>query len=365
MPKNEVVAHAVADLIQKNSLENLHRLFMALWTWKWGGEKFSDPTMCMVGLLHLQKGGNFSEPKHVTGTLASLTHLMRLAFVTEYYNLIDVQNMDPSIAMDRIRPFIRNDRPTTFGDVRSLQQYTSSLVVRQMSEPKIIFPGQLKGDFSYLLYEGVKITLPQISATLEDIEKRIVELMEKKVLLGSGLHVDWKGVRDNLTDSTVSYSFLDDPKLSAEGKRLLTFAFTDPEMRKRFVMSTPEGERVNTHAARMWLADLAELELLCMLAVEMKSGAPIRMTELTSTLVKNSKTRHRNLMIVDDHVTIIRGYSKGSNLQDMDKFIPHGLSGFEADVLIQIHTYVRPLAQVRLIKWLDMTPTDMISVLCQ
>jgi bloom syndrome protein len=98
--------------------------------------------------------------------------------------------------------------------------------------------------------------------------------------------------------------------------------------------------------ARQFLSKLAELEAKQMALIDMRSGAPIRQTELYAALAINTTTRTRNLYAVGSHVLLVRQYTKTSHIQN-DSLIPHALAAFDASMVTLLHTQLRPFASVR------------------
>ena len=61
----------------------------------------------------------------------------------------------------------------------------------------------------------------------------------------------------------------------------------------------------------------------------------------------NTQTCHtRNLMVFDQHVTLLCQYSKTTALTGHDKLSPHGLDAITSDILIQDLAMARPFAQL-------------------
>ena len=61
----------------------------------------------------------------------------------------------------------------------------------------------------------------------------------------------------------------------------------------------------------------------------------------------NTQTCHtRNLMVFDQHITLLCQYSKTTALTRHDKLIPHGLDAITSDILIQDLAMAHPFAQL-------------------
>lgn len=349
-PSTPRLDEALGHLPLVQSASALHAVFKALWFETWVSKKedlVANPTILFLGLFTLKESGEFSMPKEVTGTIAKLTRAIQLAALVEYHEaLAATPDALPSSAFAPLQCWLRTGEDTTFSDLVSLQKYASAIAYNTLSFPKVIFPNRSQGDYSTMLFEGQPVAVDQIQEIETRFEDKIVVLLEKDVFLGLKFEVKYDVLRDNLQCTKAGYTFTDDnTDLASQALKLGQAIMDDPVLFQEFMVRGSSGVvEVNVLRARKWLQSLGELELYLMLSVEMKSGSPIRMSELTSTLVRNRNTRIRNLMAVGRHLCIIRQYNKNNNNEQMDRMIPHGLSGFDQDVLIRIHTLARPLA---------------------
>lgn len=179
----------------------------------------------------------------------------------------------------------------------------------------------------------------------------MIDLWENKILLGSGHHVIYSSLADDLSNNTPGYSFLDDPDngLASHFDDLIQ-VFLHSEATRQLMFVEKEGGEIdyNLLAWRRWMADLGRFENLLLVGVDMMGGSPPRGTELTATMVRNTPFRSRNMRALGDYLSIVRQYSKTTNNQQQDKIIPHAMDAFCSDMFIQLHVLARPVAQVRL-----------------
>jgi bloom syndrome protein len=135
---------------------------------------------------------------------------------------------------------------------------------------------------------------------------------------------------------------------SVNGDTLLARILANPVLRKRFVVQIPGTgrEELNVMACREWVGDLADVEASLGLYKQYAGGGTLRGTELGSLLARNTDFWVRNLMGMGQYVSVIRQYDKTSNTVQADCLIPIAFSVFAADLIIQIHTFARPLARL-------------------
>ncbi|KAJ2911712.1 hypothetical protein MD484_g8699, partial [Candolleomyces efflorescens] len=352
LPTSPDVQAALQSLQSSPTTDHLHSLFLSLWTRVWNPSKedaFPDPTICFLALSTVRADGTFSPAKDVTGIIAKLTRAIQLTILRQMHNLVALGEVrDLANAYERFEPFLIETQPSSFQTLRFFQHFATSIAMQTISLPRIIWPDREAGDFSHMLYMGQKISLQQLKHLIGTLEEKIRRIWEQEVLLGLDLHVPVGVPADNLRLSERNYSFINDPKNDFDKYKHALGAqiFRHPMLKNQFFRTIDTTKEVvyNIPGIRKWLRSLAQVEALLLLSIEMKSGAPVRMTELASTLACNIDTRTRNLYAIGRNIVIVSQYTKNTNNEQMDRVIPHALAAFDADMLVQIHAIARPLA---------------------
>ncbi|KAJ7918556.1 hypothetical protein B0H13DRAFT_2321311 [Mycena leptocephala] len=200
-----------------------------------------------------------------------------------------------------------------------------------------------------MLYLGERISLEQLQKVLGKLEEEIAELWEDRIILNTELHVKYGELSDNLANTNPGYSFITNPlnPFAAHRHLFVEAMQKKPDLAGYFVYeaSGVEELQLNMDYSRKWLCDLAKLEGLVMLYTELTPGALICWTELASLQMQNTQYHLRNALGVGKFVALVQQYDKTGNTAQRDRFIPHAASGFVADLLIQLHMFVRPFAQ--------------------
>jgi hypothetical protein len=131
------------------------------------------------------------------------------------------------------------------------------------------------------------------------------------------------------------------------------FAFIDalqkkPDLAEYFVYKALGVAEIqlNMDYSWNWLCDRADFEGLLMPYTKFTLGALIRWTKLASLHMQNTEYRLPNALAVRKFVALVWQYDKTTNTAQRDRFIPHSASGLVADLLIQLHTFAWPFAQV-------------------
>ncbi len=333
------------DSVQDEFDTAAQSVFIALWHTKWPitvGQSWSDPTACFLGLYSLRKDGSYLGPGDVTPILARLMRAMQLVTLRQVHLRHNAnRNLDRCDLAREFHPWVQGKANTTYSYLYALMQYASAIARLSHSMPRIWWSDN-KG-YTAMLYRGQAISLDQLCMIVYCLQGKAAELW-RQLLFGLNIRVDYNQLlSDNLTETTPGYSFLTDTRNSsfAEAKDLLAENFMrDPTARLDFIAN----RMFNSIGARQWLQRLAQLEVLLMTGLHLSSGGPARGTELTSMQICNSDTRIRNAFALGPYVSVVRQYTKVSNMTGHDKLIPNAVDSFFADLLIQVHALARPFA---------------------
>ncbi|TEB10747.1 hypothetical protein FA13DRAFT_1722195 [Coprinellus micaceus] len=314
------------------TVDCMHQALLALWTVTWQqpeGNLFLDPTICFLAIHSLRKDGHFLEPKDMTGIIAKLCRAIRLVVLTEIHKRAG-SGVFPSLldAFKSLSCYTQEGHQTTFHVLRFLQHYATAITLKTVGLPKIIWPFRDEGRYDTMLFMGNLISLEHIRATLIDIERQITVLWEQNILRGLKLHAPHSIIQDNLRDTSNGYSFLTSPQFSAFANRFASHLFDNMEIKSSFVHASDgsTSQEINVAGFRAWLLDLSKLEGLLMLSIEIKNGSPIR------------------------RIALVRNYTKNTNNRQADSLIPSCMAAFDADMIIQLHTIARPIAQFAVAK---------------
>lgn len=340
-------------MTQAWEIPRVHQVFMALWKTEWiprnGGNTFPDPTICFLALNSLKSSGEFAQPKEVTKPIAILCWAIKMSMTAEIHRLVDSgEAADQITALNMVNQYVVDHQPTTFGSLRSITHYATSITISTMAPPNIIWNDF--ETFKSLRFEGQLITFDQVQHILETLETKVVDLWQRTVLKGLDVYVRHSDLADDMTDTSAGYSFLDNPTngLDSHFFDLGQAMFSDPTLWSEFFTQPPGAGnwQPNVPKCRKWLVDLAMFERFLMAGIDMTGGAPPRATEIGSFLIRNTPFRVRNFFVAGHHKSFIRQYDKTTNNKQRDQFIPHSIANLYADLFIQLHVLARPLAQV-------------------
>jgi hypothetical protein len=334
-----------------NALDELHKLFMAIWTCKWmptADNTIPCPTVRAVALLSLKRDGGMADPKNVTGIIAKLERAIRLACLWEIKDQSKQHHGgDDMPPCKELQPWFTEKVQSPFNSLRSLQHQATAITMGTTSMPSIWWTDHLT--WTSMLYKGHPITVDQVKEVFMKMEDAAVEAWEEKVLCGLDLHVDPGRMAEDLTNKDVGYCFLMDTRNPLLHQRdiLIKAIITSPTHRDRFTLVEPGTRKLtwNRAALREWLAEYAEFQGILLARAEMLSGAAGRATELTAMNYRSTERRpERNLHVLGDYMAIVRKYHKGGNLSGVDKTIPHALDALTADLTL---VWLRPPPTLR------------------
>ncbi|KAG6819212.1 hypothetical protein H0H93_014238 [Arthromyces matolae] len=332
-------------------------LLLQLWTriWPRGGSMstpFSDPTIISLALSMLQNDGSFKHPKYTTGPIAQFEYCIRTLFAMHLHDRVD-KNPTSTYAQetDTLSFWFteKQKEDTTFNSLRSLQHRASSIAQATMSLPQVWWTDRPK--FMEMLYHGERIHFDNIRKTFIELEQRLVDCYDNNVLLQTSVYVKYGHLRDDLSNTSVGYSFMSDPANPfGKDRDCLLRAFLErPDLKNRFVAYTNSDGSIewNKMALRKWLYDYATFEGLLLVRAQMLGGSPGRGTEITAMTFKNIPTStHRNCVVFGKFLAMLVTYHKGTAMSGQEKLIPHAFDGLTSDLIIQDLAVARPFAEL-------------------
>lgn len=248
--------------IKQISMRILH-LLTSLWThtWYWSNTSpSSDPTINCLALMMLQNDGSFKEPKYITGPIAHYEYCMRFTFMIEMHRLKTLKsNSTYEQHCEQLCSWFTEKHDSTFNSLRSLQHRASTVAQSTMALPAIWWLDQIH--FQTMAYKGNRIEFDNIKAMFVKLEVDIIQIFEEKILCGQHLHFLYDAIADDLSNGTVGYSFITDPRnpFSANQDQLMHAVLSNKELNARFIASYGlDGQPLwNTIAFRNWLYDYA------------------------------------------------------------------------------------------------------------
>lgn len=353
-PTSPTVDHAVAAVKHSPSVDTLHALLASLWLnpWEDDNNKYADPTLCFLALHLLNDDGVFKPPHLVTPIIARITRMIRLTALRECHRLVGSgQSTTLRESLDQVLPYLYDGSGVcTMQTLRYHQRLATTLANSTPGLPRIVYHRAYKNDFTTFYYCGNLVSIPTLQTLFAALEQEAIRVWNDEVMLGIPLNVPIGQPPDNLLDTTKGYSCFHRPQsqfqtqFSLLGRNILQ----DEVHRAQFISIDPTTGTLTFKAGpcHRWFQSLARVEALLMILVEMRSGAPIRLSELASTLACNTTTRSRNLYAYGTELLIVSQYTKTTSLHGRDRLVPHSLSSFDANLLTQIHVLARPFAQV-------------------
>ncbi|KAG2088572.1 uncharacterized protein F5147DRAFT_525879, partial [Suillus discolor] len=332
--------------------EKIHAILTKVWMVKWvkqEGNPIPCPTERFMALSTLEADGGHKQPVYVTNPLARLEYCIRFVCLKELKILsASLYGGDDEAACDALQTWFTEKTNSPFSRIRSLQHRASAIAYKTMSLPRVWWLD--RRTWHEMLYKGDKIHINDLRQMFASTEEQMVELWEKKILLGLNIRVTYQDIADDNTNHDVGYSFISDRRNAwcfADRDRFLKALTGEKELFSRFAV-VRNGQLIwNMGTLMGWLRDYAEFQKLVLIRCEMLSGAPGRGTELTAMTYRNTKAcTCRNLVMLGKNLTMLRTYHKSGALSGMDKLIPHSIDGVTGDLIIQDLALTRPFAEI-------------------
>ncbi|KAJ3565617.1 hypothetical protein NP233_g7519 [Leucocoprinus birnbaumii] len=322
-------------------------LLLAVWTRRWvphWANIIGDPTICFVALSSIREDGQWAKPDYVTPLIAKMHYLMRSMFLI-HINLGAKSNADFIAARhDELEKWFHEGHNSTFDELASLSHYGSAIVHSTPKLPDFIWLDEEKTEF---VWKGTKAKVSGLKDLAMEVKRKMHKLWKEKVLCGLDIDVSYDHIADDLDNQEPYYSFASDSrnKYICDPDLLIKRILEDPKLAREFVNGWQEGEPIwNLSRLIQWCLDYSEFLELLLVSIELTGGSPSRGTEMTCLLFRNMTTRERNIFIYGKVMTIVGQYSKTTANTGEDKWLPHGLDGFDHDFVVQALFLAHPFA---------------------
>ena len=328
-------------------------LLFRLWTRPWNKSEdnaIGDPTICLLALAMMKQDGSFNSPAQTTPFIAKLVYCLRLIFLIAIHAKSKTSKDAGAGACDLYSCWFTEKVDSTFNTLYTLQHQASALAYSETTMPRIVWTDRTT--YRSMRYRGSPVTFDGLQKVFSKMEEDAVTIWERDVLMDLPLQINYTQLFDDLSNTTVGYSFLSDARNSCFSDRdLLANAIIEhPVLSKRFLTDSCDGRGTpvwNIMALQAWLFNYSKFHGAQLASVEMKAGSPGRGTELCCLEYCNTRTRsQRGLYVMGNHVAVVCQYHKSGAITGKDKVIPHSLDAITSDLVIQDLAIARPFAEL-------------------
>lgn len=327
-------------------------LFVYLWSTRYSRTEnnvIPDPTERWLLLRGISRTGELDHPKGVTSPIAKTEFLMRLAFLMQMH--IDAEGKhggSVEMARKEWQKWFTEKEYSTFNTLRSLTHRASAISYSTRSLPKIWWVDRV--NYQCMLFKGHRIHMDSIRQVFANLEEEMVSVWENDILCGLDIPFEYGEIADDLSNTSIGYSFATDPRNPwFQNKDLLLAAImANPRTRSKFIVSSMDGvTRFNKLALHAWLRAYAKFQKLLCTRAEMTSGSSSRATELHAMNRENTLVRpSRSLVAMGKHLATLNQYVKTNSQTGHDRLIPHALDAFTSDLIIRDTAIARTFAQL-------------------
>ncbi|KDQ11175.1 hypothetical protein BOTBODRAFT_177434 [Botryobasidium botryosum FD-172 SS1] len=135
------------------------------------------------------------------------------------------------------------------------------------------------GTWETMLYKGHSICLDDVRAVFAKTEDDLARLWDDKIMRGMKLDpIDYSGITNDLTNTHVGYSFLDDPRNTCfeDKEQFLRAVLANPDQRAWFFIQGDDGPTWNYLHLFEWLNSYGDGWKIRLTWCEKLSGGPGR-----------------------------------------------------------------------------------------
>lgn len=289
-PVSAAVEALIPSIVEPDysTQDRIHAVFLLLFTTVWvrtGGHSLPDPTIrLLAALMARDEHGNMAPPGLVTPVISHLEYIIRLVLMHEMHQ--DHNGVDQMLAFEKVRPFLIEDAPSTFGDIRSIKHLASGLNQATPLPAAVYFPHHSSRD--ELIFRGQHLFFQDLKTLIATVEKDIIKLA-LQLCLGHDLEPEHGVLHDDLRATTTGYSvFTEIRNTTFNPKTSIRKFLSLPGVFEHFYIKLPSGNVVlRTGSARSWLHGAERLDLLVMAAAHLTGGGLGRGTEVTRMRVRS------------------------------------------------------------------------------
>ena len=227
-----------------------------------------------------------------------------------------------------------------YSSIVQLQSYASTLAKQQVSPPDIVW----SHDRSKVAYKGEWLVLDNLRNGLNKMGEDVEKLMDD-IALGTKIpYAIPDNLKDDMSDSSIGYSWLDNAHFMEEEDALLKLLINDPNF-KLAELDRSQNFCWNHVRAHSLMMKLTQINRLLNVLLHIIPDQPARGTEHVEIKIRNN-LRHRNVFWHDDRLWIVTQYTKTTNLTGHDSFLPMMLPRRLSRILERYLIVYRPLEKV-------------------
>lgn len=217
-------------------------------------------------------------------------------------------------------------KPTPFHYINNLLAYALGAGQGVGGKPRV----QWSDDRQDLFYQGQRLALSQFRAFIEGLCHDAEEVLYRDLLFlpdASEIHrLNLRELVDDMNDSTVGTSFVNDPRNHLDGgrERMMRRAMGSVSGRKLFKQG-PSGLCLAREGWEVYQRSLARFQALFFPAFHPCSGVPGRGPEVLTIRHTNTPQNMRNIFMLDGQVMWVASHHKSEALTGQHKVIPRFL----------------------------------------
>ena len=120
------------------------------------------------------------------------------------------ETMEEEDTCKALQPWFTEKVLSPFNSLRSLQHCASAIAKSSMGLGRVLWVDRI--NWTSLLYQGTSVSLEQMVEVNRTLEDKLIEVWERKVLLGLDIKVQYGALVENLGNTSVGYSFIMDSR---------------------------------------------------------------------------------------------------------------------------------------------------------
>jgi superfamily II DNA helicase RecQ len=243
-----------------------------------------------------------------------------------------------------VREIIREDGLRLFTEIQEMSHFTSGLAANSPRMPRVMWQDDMGTELNF---DGRLISVSSFRTMYLKLFDDTKKMLYEDVLLGLPLpDITHKHIRDDLSNTTVGYSFITDTNNSFHLyiHTLVTAMLDQDTFGTRFAYgdhSNKDGIVWNTDGIQRWFA-AAEKCLGNLFALQHYSSQPARGTELSFLATVNTRLHARNVFWFMGLLNFVTTYNKTQTNMNKPRIIARSAPPPLGELFIAWMTFVTP-----------------------
>jgi len=322
---------------------------------------FQSPMIHYLAVLGInQNTSAYHDAYSYTGYLASIAYCARLLMIqscTQLSNasLASDNRLSPlQVFMEQKARYMRANRESVMSIVFDQLGYGLAIQMRSGGSRLVVY----SEEHDMIIFSGEPISVKMIREVLQKTLSRAKKILTDSLFIPENFEDTLTSIIPTLRDDTSCA--LNGASIASQNPEVVVFlqeqimgqflkvAYSDDSSDRNSEIFISGTEKISPVArSKFERSRVLFLEYLLLL-MHMTGGGPPRGTEMSTLQFANSRTRHRNVLLLGGELLFVTSYHKGQSRYGTQKYIPRFLPHAVGRLLLAYLLYLVPFESISL-----------------